>query len=406
MDAVEEIILNQNDMSHEYMSLGSMKASPDHEYLAYTLDLDGSEKYQLFVKNLKTGEILEDSIKDIASTLVWSKDGRFIYYLTFDETQRPANVYSHELGGSQDKLIFEEPDQKFWVYITKSLSERYMFVYAGSSLTTEVHFLDLEQPGDLKLFLKRDTGHKYEVEHQGNRFLILTDGRKQYLNNRLCSCPVSNTAESAWEEVVPYDPYTNIESMIPFKNFIVLEERSGGITKLRVLESENGVMMSAGAQHHISFSEELYAAGAAGYNAQNYENGIFRYSYDTPLTAAKVVQYTLSTREKTILKEKFVPGGYDPSLYTMKLIQVPIPAQYQVQAPYNTPVSDKIPVSVLYKTSLFKGDGTNPLHLYGYGSYGISMDFNWSPKTISLLDRGFVCATAHIRGGGDCGKAW
>lgn len=222
MDGEEQVILNLNELKHEYMSLGSVRVSPNHKLLAYTIDLDGGEKYSVYIKNLDTGEFIPEEFPKTAGELEWANDNNTLFYLTLDHTQRPYKVFSHTIGEKDAKLIYQEDDEKFWVSIEKSTSQQYIFISSGSSLTTEYHYINAFEPNRcLKMFLKRNFAHKYYLYHQGDRFLILTNGSKKYLNFRLCSCPIESVDESGWEEVVNYDPFINIIDVVPFKDYVV-----------------------------------------------------------------------------------------------------------------------------------------------------------------------------------------
>lgn len=222
LDGTEEVLLDQNNMDHEYMDLGAYEVSPNHELLAYSLDLNGSENYKVFFKNLATGEIIENETIEVTSgDLIWYNDNKSVFYSTLDDIHRPEKIWLHKFGVKDDVLIYHEEDPKFYANFFKSQSQKYLFLASTSTLTSEYHYIDitkaLENP---KLILAREEGHRYSVEHQGDRFLILTNGKKKYLNYRLCSCPIQTTDQSAWEEVVPYDPLVNIKEVLPFKNHI------------------------------------------------------------------------------------------------------------------------------------------------------------------------------------------
>ncbi|KAJ3360335.1 hypothetical protein HDU91_004660 [Kappamyces sp. JEL0680] len=286
-----------------------------------------------------------------------------------------------------------------------SLNKEFLFILAESSLTSEYHYIPTSDPtASLKVIRKRELGHKYSVEAQGQRFLIRSNGAKRFLNYRLFSC--LRDAPDKWDEVCPYDPLVELSDVTPFQSHIVLTERKDGMVKLRILDAHDGVLDGSNASHDLVIDETLYAVDTAPYSQLNYDSTVLRFSYSTPVANTKVVEYDMAKRTSTVLKEQPVPGNFVPSEYTMEKIYAPIPPEHQTVAPFNTPCPDKIPMSVLYKTSLFKGDGSNPLYLYGYGSYGISIDATFSASRISLVDRGFVFVIAHIRGGGDNGKAW
>ena len=408
MEAEEQILLDLNKRSEEYIDLRALKVSPDHKMIAYSLDFEGSEKYKIYFQDIDSGKMHDsDTIIECSGSICWAADSKHVWYSTLDQVQRPYKVFRHLLGSTAaDELVYHEKDPKFFVGMALSLSKEYLFVQSESSLTSEVSFLKTSTPtSPLQLFQERQVGHRYDVEHQGSSFLIRTNGKQEFLNYRLCSSPLTDT--SKWTEVIPYNPYVEIEEVVPFKDFIVVSERSEGTVKLRVLPSQNGVLHGGpSSTHYIDIKEALYSAYMNSYHEQDYNKSVVRFSYSTPISDKKVIEYNLGSKEQKVLKFKEVPGDFDPSLYTLQRIYAPIAKEDQVAAPFNTPVSDKVPISLFYKTSLFKGDGSNPCYLYGYGSYGISIDAGWSASKISLLDRGFVFAIGHIRGGGDNGRAW
>jgi oligopeptidase B len=404
LDAKEEIIFNQNEWDHDYQDLGQLQVSPDHSILAYSMDYNGSENYQIFFKDLHTGKVLDkETIPKASSSIVWAEDGKSVFYLTLDEIHRSDKVYRHTIGVASDSLVFHEKDQQFSVHCFKSQSSKFIFVVTGSSETRETWYLDAAKPNeDLKLFQKRDPGHQYEVEHQGDRFLVLTNGKKQFLNNRLCSCPLDKTSEDNWVQMIPYDPYVHLTSVIPFKNHIACFEKSDALIKLRILQAQNGVVDGS---HQVDIPFPLYSLESDSYKTMSYDSTVIRFEYTTPVSQAKVIEYDMATKSQKILKENVIPN-FNPDEYALEMIYAPIPDEFKATAPFDTPVSNSIPISIMYKKSLFKTDGTNPLYLYGYGSYGISIETSFKSLRISLADRGFVTATAHIRGGGDNGRAW
>ncbi|KAI8897011.1 oligopeptidase B [Globomyces pollinis-pini] len=409
LDSPEEIVLNQNEMKQEYQDLSYYRISPNHKILAYSMDFDGSENYKIFFKDLTTGQLIEsETIEKSAGSIEWAQDSQTVFYNTLDDIHRPDKIYRHEFGVADDVLIYHEPDPKFVVGFEKSLSNKYIFIGSFSKLTNEYHYIDANFPKtDPILFNKRENRHRYSVEHQGDRFLILTDLGGKCLNNTLYSCPINATSIQHWEEVIPYDHFTYIEEILPFEKHIALFERSNGNTKLRIVKSESGKVKNyEEASHYIDFDEEVFTLGTISASKLNYHGNKLIFVYDSMVTASQTIEYDMTTKERKYLKKTNIPGNFDPKLYTMKRIYAPIDLSTKVNAPFDTPVPDNIPISLIYKTDLFKGDGTNPLYLYGYGSYGISIEPSWSSSRISLLDRGFVYAIAHIRGGGDCGRAW
>ena len=402
---MEEVLLDFNQRTEKYIDLGGFKVSPDHKILAYSVDLEGSEKYSIFFKVLETGEILEnETITNTSGSINWSSDSKHVWYSVLDDIHRPHKVFRHSLGlKTEDALVYHEKDPKFYAGMSLSMSKEYLFCYSVSSLTSEYSFLKTSEPtSELKLIKKRVAGHRYNVEHQGSRFLIQDNGAKKYLNYRLCSAPIEEPEN--WQEVIPYNPLIEIEEVVPFKNFIALAERTEGMVKIKIMKAQNGIIDEAAFTHYIGIKQELYSAFINGYAELNYDSSILRYTYSTPISDKKVVEYDMSSKTEKVLKEQTIPGSFDPSKYTLKRIYCPIEKENKVDSIFGTPVPDSVPISLIYRNDMYKGDGSNPCYLYGYGSYGISIDASWSSSKISLIDRGFVFAIAHIRGGGDCGK--
>ncbi len=334
-------------------------------------------------------------------------DNETVWYSTLDSIHRPDKIYRHSLNKDEkDVLVYYEADERFYAGFSVSLNKKLLLISSRSSLTSEYHFLHTDTPKEpLKTIRRRESGHKYSVEVQGSSFLIKTNGTKRYLNFRLCSSSIDNPSE--WRELYPYNPLVELVDMVPFEDHIALQERGpSGMIQIRILDAKDGILSSDHYSHDLIIDEAIYAAQISSTSQLNYKSSTLRFNYSTPLCNSKVVEYDMSKRKSQILKETIVPGNFQPRDYTMERIYADIPKEYQVDAPFDTPCPDKIPISIVYKTSLFKKDGSNPLYLYGYGSYGISIDATFSASRISLIDRGFVFCIAHIRGGGDLGRAW
>ncbi|KAJ3328029.1 hypothetical protein HDU76_010713 [Blyttiomyces sp. JEL0837] len=404
MDATEEPYLDINKLDYEYMDLGSVKVSPDHKLLSYALDTAGDEFYRIFLKNLDSGEVTDFGITDAAGSLAWDANGTVVFYSVLDKIHRSYAVKRHVLGTSSndDVTVFEEPDEKFEVNFFKSNSGKYILISAASGLTSEFHYVDAEKPLEpAKLFCAREEGHKYEVEHQGDYFVILTDGGRKFINFKIQKTPIGNTNRSEWTDIIPYNPLHNLSDFVVFENFIAIMERSSGLERIRIVEKA-----SPETNYLLNFPEEIFTASGAPLSTQNYKSNVVRFFYQSPLTPRQTWNYEVTTRKRFLLKQDEVPGGFDASQYTSKILYAPIPRETIVEAPANTPVPDTIPILVTYKTSLFKGDGSNPCMLYGYGSYGISIDPIFNSKVFSYVDRGIVHCTALIRGGGENGRGW
>ena len=382
----EEILLNCNQLAegHKYFRLGAFIASPNHRLLAYSVDFEGDEKYTVRVKNLGTGVLLADEIPNTSYTLEWAADNATFFYTTLDEALRPYKVFRHTLGVKEDALIYHEPDERFTLELSSTRSRAYIFININSSLTSEMRYLNKQQPaGDFRVLLPRVYETEYDATHHGDSFFIRTnDGAKGF---RVVEAPVADPGKANWKEVIPGREGITIESVTAFQDYLVTEERHRGLTQICIRN------LRSGAQHSIEFPEPVYTA-ELGANAE-FNTPLLRFHYTSLVTPASVYDYNMETRERELKKQQAVLGGYDPQLYQSERIYAAAPDGVEV------------PVSLVYKKG-FARDGHAPMLLYGYGSYGISIDPAFSSDRLSLLDRGFVYAIAHIRGGMDLGKPW
>ncbi|KAI9592221.1 oligopeptidase B [Syncephalis fuscata] len=410
-DAKEEILLDLNTMGFDQVVLGTYSPSPDHEWLAYSLDLTGDEKYTVYFKNTKTNELLKETIPDATSDFAWSADGSHVFYSTMDDILRPYRVYRHKIGTTveQDTLLIQENDTKFSVDLSKTRSGDYIIVEIGSSQTSEIYYLNAHTPTEaLKVFEPRQFDRIYTVTHFNNQFLILTnclDGNK-HLNSVLCSCPVDGATDAAhWQVVLAHNEHIYLDNVIPFGGHVVIGERSNSLPQLRVLEPNTDGLLVAGApQHYIEFPEVAYAIQINA-SALPYKDNVLRFTYSSFITPQSVFDYDLATRNRTLRKQTEVIG-YDPSLYVTERIFADRPSISSEDGCEVLPKDMKIPITIVYRRDQLRKDGTNPGWLYGYGSYGVTIDANFKQPLVSLLDRGFIYAVAHIRGGAEWGRAW
>jgi oligopeptidase B len=377
----EEVLLDCNLLAegHKYFRLGAFIASPNHRLLAYSVDFEGDEKYTVRVKNLDTGELFADEIPNTSSTLEWAADNATFFYTTLDEALRPYKVFRHALGVKDDTLIYHEPDERFTVDLSSTRSRAYIFININSSLTSEIRYLPKDQPaGEFRVLLPRVFETEYDVTHRGDSFFIRTnDAAKGF---RVVEAPVADPSKVNWKEIIPGRDGVTIESVSAFADYLVTEERHRGLTQIHIRD------MHSGAQHSIEFPEPVYTADL-GANAE-FHTKLLRFHYTSLVTAASIYDYDMETRERELKKQQQVLGGYDPQQYQSERIH-----------------AGEVPISLVYKKG-FVRDGRAPMLLYGYGSYGISIDPSFSSDRLSLLDRGFVYAIAHIRGGMDLGKPW
>ncbi|TPX32936.1 hypothetical protein SeMB42_g07560 [Synchytrium endobioticum] len=406
----EEVILDLNTMNFEYVTLSNLTSSPDNSLLAYALDTSGDEVHTVHFKRMTDGHIHEsDKLTNSSGDIEWANDNKTLYYTTLDSIHRAYAVYKHVLGTPQssDVKLYEETDEKFSVSLRKSQSDRFLFIVSSSSLTSQTWIVNLEDPHDvMKEFVPREFRHQYKVEHHGDRFLILTNAGGRCLNYKLASCPLDDTSKENWVDVIPYDPFKYLTSIIPFRSHLVIPERSEASTKIRILETtSSGHFDSTSPQHYIEVTDNLYTIQPADGDSQEFNTEKLRYIFSSPISPPQVREYDMHKRDSTLLKQTPCPN-FDSSLYETRRLWAPIPRSDQVEAPFDTPVVDRVPLSVIYRKDKFKQDGTGPAFLYGYGSYGICIDPVFNQKIFSYVDRGITYCIAHIRGGGECGRAW
>ncbi|MBM75537.1 MAG: oligopeptidase B [Proteobacteria bacterium] len=396
MDAEEEVLLDLNQLDHEYIGLGSFAVSPDHNILAYSLDTTGREIYDLRFIDLSTGEHLPDVIEDITRNVAWANDSATVFYTQKDETLRPYQIARHTLGQeSEDTVVWTEEDEKFRSYVWRSRSDAYLIIGSFSSLTTEMRVLDANTPNaDFTLFAERHLGHEYSIEHQGDRWLVLTndsndaDGKhdERAVNRKLMEVRVGeNTERAAWTELIGHRDDVTLEGIEAFARFIVLTEREGGLAHLRLMDLETG------SDTRMEMPEALYTV--YGSKNPNYNTTTFRIGYQSMVTPRSIFDVDLLSGERTLLKETPVLGGYDRT-------------QYITERRWATsPDGTEVPMSVLRRidTPL---DASAPLLLYGYGSYGAKLDPWFSSTRLSLIDRGVILVICHTRGGGEMGETW
>lgn len=384
----EEIMLNVNNMAKDYayFQVGGLSVSHNNRYLAYSVDTVSRRQYTIHVKDLKTGEIFEDQIPNTTGGITWANDNLTLFYTMKDEALRPYRIYKHTVGSDtkNDALIYEENDATFNSYITKSKSDKYIFIVSESTLSTEYRYIAADQPNaTFQVLQPRQEKLEYSVSHHGDYFYILTNMDAQ--NFRVMRTPVTKTTKENWKEVVAHHTETLIEGIDLFNQFMVIDQRTGGLTEIRIISWDGKY------DYLIPFEEAAYTAYSS-YNP-DFTTTKIRYGYTSMTTPSQKIAMDYRTKEKEILKQTEVLGGYDAT-------------QYESQRFFATADDGtKVPVSIVYKKG-WKQDGQAPMLLYAYGSYGSSMDPYFSYSRISLLDRGFAFALAHIRGGQEMGRQW
>ncbi len=386
LDAPEQVLLDGNLLAegHGYSLVGVFSVSPDHRLLAYSLDVVGDEDYKIQVKDLTTGELLSDEIPNTYYTLEWANNNRTFFYTTLDESRRPYKVFRHTLGVHKDELVYHETDARFSVHVSKTKSNAFVLIAIDSAVTSEIRYLPAGDPGgEFRIVIPREHEVEYSIAHHEDWFYVVTnDGAKTF---RMMRTPSTNPGKENWEEVIPARAEVTLEGAEAFRDHLVVYEREDGLPKIRIDEFKTG------ASHYIEFPEPVYTA-SGGPNPE-YDSKLFRFNYTSLITPASVFDYDMETRERELKKQYEVLGGYDPSDYQSERIHA------------TAPDGVRVPVSLVYRKGL-RRDGSAPALMYGYGAYGHSSDPAFNSDRLCLLDRGFVFAIAHVRGGGDLGKPW
>lgn len=391
----EEILLDQNALAGEnnFCRIGSFSVSPDENLLAYSVDADGTEVCTIHIKDLTTGLLLPEAITNTFGDVYghtgveWSCDGTSFFYVTRDAALRPFRVYRHILGTdpSQDRLLLEEKDETYFLWLTQSRSKAYIMAHLQSTTTDEwMYFPNDGRTFEFKSFQPRIKGIEYQVEHAGDHFFVITNENAQ--NFKLMRAPLDATTKEHWEEVIPHRPDTLVTGMDAFEQFLVLYERHGGFRQMRI-SGIDGLINAL----NVPFPEPVF--NFIPMRNPEYKTDVLRFTYTSLVTPKSVIDFNVKEKTWTVVKQEEIPSGYDASQYVSK--------RTYATAPDGT----RVPMSLVYKKGLER-NGNNPTLLYGYGSYGYSIDPSFSSNHISLLDRGFVFAIGHIRGGSEMGRAW
>ena len=388
LEAPEEITLNPNELAqgHKYFRLGVYEISPDHKLLAYSIDTTGSESYGLFIKDLATGKLFPEQIENTSYSVQWANDNQTIFYNTLDEAKRPFKLFRHKLGTrpDEDVLVYHEPDEAYYLDVSKTKSRKYLILSLVSNTTTEVHHLDADNPlQQFKIIHPRQKEMEYHLAHHGDKFYILTNDNAR--NFKLMGAPVSDPAKSNWKEIIPPSDSIKLDNLETFRDHLVIYERQRGLKKIRIIN------LNDNQSQYVDFPEPVYTFFSSG--NPDFNTKLLRFNYMSLVTPNSVFDYDMEAKTRELKKQEEVLGSYDPS-------------QYQSERIFATADDGtQIPISLVYKKGM-KRDGNNPLYLYGYGSYGASMDPFFNSNRLTLLDRGFIYAIAHIRGGGEMGRYW
>jgi oligopeptidase B len=378
---------NQEAKGKAYWDIGGAQHSPDHTLLAYSSDEKGSELYTIRIRDIATGKDLPDTIPDTRGGMVWANDSKTLFYVRLDENHRPRLVYRHVVGtpAADDVLIYEEKDIGFYVALEATQSGKYILIDVHDHQSSEIYLIDADAPFEpARLIAPRKHGHEYAVEHHDDTLIITTNsgGAEDF---RICTAPALTPAQENWRELIAHRPGCLVLDTIAYRDHMVRLERENGLPRIVIRRFADG------AEHSISFPEEAYALGIApGYE---YDTKTLRFVYSSMTTPSETYDYDMETRERSLRKRQEVPSGHNPADYVTRRLYAPAAD------------GETVPVSILYKkgTAL---DGSAPVLLYGYGAYGISIPASFSTSRLSLVDRGFIYAIAHIRGGKDKGYHW
>lgn len=389
LDAEEEVVLDVDEMAkgHDYYSVAGYSTSSNNNLIAYGVDTVSRRLYTLYFMDFATGQILDEQIPNTSGRAAWANDNKTVFYMLKDTTTlRPYKVMKHLVGTpvSEDKEIYVEDDETFNTHVYKTKSKKYMIIASSQTLSSEYRFLDADNPdGQFRIIQPREKDLEYSVDHYKDKFYILTNlGAKNF---KLMATPVDKPGKENWEDVIPHREDVLLQGYEVFKNYLVLNERKNGLTQIRVIKWADN------SEYYLDFGEEAYLAYIS--TNPDFDTDLLRYNYTSLTTPNSTYDYDMNTKEKVLLKREEVLGGFDPGNYVTE--------RHFATAGDGT----KIPISLVYRKGMEK-NGNNPLLLHGYGSYGSSREPIFSSVRLSLLDRGFVYAIPHIRGGSEMGRYW
>jgi oligopeptidase B len=391
LEADEELLFDCNEMAegHSYFKLGSISISPDNTLASFTIDTISRRQYTLYIKNLVTGEVYPDKILNTTGSATWAGDNKTLFYALKDEvTLRSHKVLKHKLGSNSedDLVVFNETDETFNTFVYKTKSKKYIVIASSSTLTTEYQFINAETPDKaFKIFQQREHELDYTIAHYNNSFYIITN-KDGATNFKLQKTSELTTEKEYWQDVIPYREDVLIEDIEIFKDYLVINERENGLNKLRIMSWDGKE------DYYLPFHDETYTANVG--NNPDFDSNVLRYGYNSLTTPSSVIDYNFKTKQKEVKKEQEILGGqFDKNNYKSE----------RVWATARDGV--KVPISLVYRKGI-KKDGKNPLLIYAYGSYGSTIDPYFSSIRLSLLDRGFIYAIAHVRGSEYLGRHW
>jgi oligopeptidase B len=388
LEAPEEVILDVNQLSEGYDTyfMGSNSISPDHKLLAYTVDTTGREQFTNYVKDLESGEILPDTIHSTDGKIVWASDSKTLFYTTLDDIERPYKLFRHVLGikTKNDVLVYHEKDKAFDLYIEKTSDKKYLLMTLEAIGSTEYRYLRADRPtGKFKIFKNRTADVEYKIDHRDNQFYILTNEEAQ--NFKLMTTPDNKISASNWSELIEHRDSTLLTGFNLFQDYMVLYEKENALGQIRVINFDDKL------SHYIEFPESICSVYGTG-NYQ-FDTDVLRVSYSSMITPKTIYDYNMNSREMTLKKQEEIVGGYDKSEYVTERLYA------------EAKDGIKVPITLVYKKGMID-NGSAPLYLSGYGSYGFGSNPYFSKTRLTLLNRGIVYASAHIRGGNDLGRWW
>ncbi|HNN12375.1 MAG TPA: S9 family peptidase [Anaerolineales bacterium] len=396
LESPEEVILDQNELAEgrSFCSISGISVSPDGTKLAYLVDFGGREVYEIYIKDLVTGKYFPEIIGNISGSAYerfgvdWANDSQTIFYVTLSDTQRSDKLFRHSVGSDpkDDVLVFHEADEAYYLFCGKTRDDKYIITYHYSTNTREYRFMDADDPAsELRVLQPRVEGLDYSAAHHKGRFFIVNNHNAK--NFKVSVAPVDAPGIENWRDILPHREDVLVEYVDTFDNFIVVHERKGGLKQIRISD-EDGLSNV----RYVKFPEPTYSVFPEG-NSE-FETDRLRLKYSSLITPHSVIEVHMDTGEWQVMKEDAIPSGYDKSKYTLERIHA------------TAPDGTLVPISIAYRKDLQKRDGTNPALMYGYGSYGATIDPYFDANRFSLIDRGFVYAIGHIRGGYDMGRAW
>ncbi|RJP56795.1 MAG: S9 family peptidase [Ignavibacteriales bacterium] len=387
--AEEEVLLNVNEMAegYAYYSVSGLNVSPDNKMLAFGVDTLSRRNYDIYIKNLETGELLDHNITKATGGSVWANDNKTLFYTRKDEqTLRAYKIFKHRINENEDndELVFHETDEEFSTFVYKTKSNKFIIIGSSQTVSNEYRFVDADTPdAEFQIIQPRERDFEYSVDHFGDNFYIVTNHNAK--NFKIVKTPIDNTTKENWEDVIPHRDDVLVEGIEIFRDYFVVQEKSNALDQIRIINWEDGK------DYYVEFQDEVYTARTS--TNPEYDTDKLRFIYSSLVTPTSTYDYDMATKERELMKQDEVLGDFDSNNYDSKRLFA------------TADDGTKIPISIVYRKGI-NTDGNNPTLLYGYGSYGYSQSAFFRSSILSLLDRGFIYALAHIRGGQEMGRDW